>query len=119
MDGAREIVTALKGGAAIAMLMDQKLNEGLPVPFFGRPAMTAPAIAQFALKFRCPVYPARAERLGGSRIRVTVLPPLDIRETGDKEADIFKILTDINMLLESWIRERPEQWLWIHRRWPD
>lgn len=112
-EGAREIVSVLKKKGVVGMLMDQKLNEGLAIPFFGRPAMTAPAIAQFALRMKCPIYPCRVERTGGCAFKVTVLPPLDI----SGGADATRILTEINALLEGWIRERPGQWLWLHRRW--
>ncbi|MBI3441974.1 MAG: lipid A biosynthesis lauroyl acyltransferase [Proteobacteria bacterium] len=117
--GAREMLALLKNNKALVILMDQKLNEGMSIPFFGRNAMTATAIASFALWFDCPVYPGRVERLGGCRFRLTIYPALDISRSGDKEADIRQILTTINRQLEDWIRERPEQWLWIHHRWPD
>ena len=116
--GARAIVTLLRAGGVVGMLVDQKLNEGVAIPFFGHDAMTAPAIAHFALKFGCPLYPFRVERIVGCRFRLTAFPPLPVIVTGGKDADVKLILTDINMLLESWIREKPEQWLWVHRRWP-
>lgn len=116
--GAREIVSMLRKGGVIGMFVDQKMNEGLPIPFFGHDAMTAQAIAHFALKFKCPLYPFRIERLSGCRFRITVLPAQPVVETARKDEDVKRILTNINLLLESWIRERPEQWLWIHRRWP-
>jgi len=118
-DGARAIVAALAEGGTVAMLIDQKMNDGIPVPFFGRPAMTAPALAQLALKFRCPVLPARTERLGGARFRLTVLAPLALPDTGNRDADIRALMTQVNDLMESWIRGHPEQWLWLHKRWPD
>lgn len=117
--GARDMISVLKKGGALGILIDQKLNEGMAIPFFGRDAMTAPAIAHFALKFGCPIYPSRIERLKGAHFRMTVFPPLEISPTGDQERDTRAILTEINRRLESWIRERPEQWLWIHRRWPE
>lgn len=116
--GAREILSVLRKGGAVGMLVDQKLNEGIAVPFFGREAMTAEAIAHFALKLDCPLYPAYIERLGGAKFRLNTLPPLVIRKTGDKKADVRAIMVEINSLLESWIRARPEQWLWVHNRWP-
>jgi KDO2-lipid IV(A) lauroyltransferase len=91
----------------------------MAVPFFGHDAMTAPAIAHFALKFGMPVYPSRVERIAGTRFRVTVHPPLRIESSGDQEQDTRRILTAMNRQLEDWIRERPEQWLWIHKRWPE
>jgi KDO2-lipid IV(A) lauroyltransferase len=100
------------------MLVDQKMNDGIAVPFFDRPAMTASAVAELALKFRCPVVPLRCERLGGAHFRVTALPPLLLPDTGDRIADSYSLMLNINQLIESWIREHPEQWLWLHRRWP-
>ena len=117
-EGARAIVAALSKGGALAILADQKFNEGLAVPFFGRPAMTAPAIAELALKYAAPLVPVRVERLGGARFRVVVLPPMALPDTGSRKDDVMAILTAINGLFETWIRERPGHWLWIHRRWP-
>ena len=117
-EGARAIVAALSKGGALAILADQKFNEGLPVPFFGREAMTAPAIAELALKFKAPLVPVRVERLEGARFRVVVLPPMALPETGERKSDVMAILTAINAQFETWIRERPGHWLWIHRRWP-
>ncbi len=117
--GAREMLSVMKKNGALGILMDQKLGEGVPIPFFGRDAMTASAIALFALRFECPVYPVRLERLKGAKFRETVYPALDIPRSGDMEQDIRLLLTEINRQLENWICERPEQWLWIHRRWPE
>jgi len=117
--GAKELIKALKRGEHLAMLVDQKLNDGIPVPFFGRDAMTAPALAKLALKFRCPVVPFWTERLEGAHLRLTVLPPVTLPDTGDRHADVASLMRDVNALIEGWIRARPEQWLWVHRRWPD
>jgi Kdo2-lipid IVA lauroyltransferase/acyltransferase len=116
--GARAMRSVFKNNGVLALLIDQKLNEGVAVPFFGHDAMTAPAVAHFALRFGLPVYPCRVERTGGMRFRVTVYPPLAVQSTGDIEADTRNVLTDMNRMLEDWIRARPEQWLWIHKRWP-
>lgn len=116
--GARQSLKTLKGGINLSMLVDQKMNEGIPVPFFGRDAMTAPAIARLALKFQCPIVPIRVERLEGVKCRVTYYPPLDIPVTGTVEEKVFHIMSQINQMLESWIRERPDQWFWVHNRWP-
>ena len=70
------------------MLVDQKMNDGIPVPFFGREAMTAPAVAELALKYDCPAWPVSVERLGDARFRITVYPKLDIPRTGDRSADV-------------------------------
>lgn len=115
----RRAVAVLRRGGHLGLLADQKLNEGIPVPFFGRPAMTAPALALLALRFDCTVLPARVERLEGARFRLTVYPPLELPDTGDRDADIAALTTAVNATLEAWIRERPEQWFWLHNRWPD
>ncbi len=116
---AREILSVLKRGGGIGMLLDQKMNEGIPVPFFGHDAMTAPALALFALRRGYPLHPMRVERLGGAHFRVSLYPALDIAATGDEEADTRRIMVQVNKIIEAWVRENPAQWLWIHRRWPD
>jgi KDO2-lipid IV(A) lauroyltransferase len=115
----RQAFATLRRGAHLGLLADQKLNDGIAVPFFGRDAMTAPALALLAMRFDCDVLPARVERLGGARFRLTVHPALPIPKTGDRDADVLTLMTEVNRTLESWIRERPDQWFWLHRRWPD
>ena len=115
---ARELLGAIKRGEHLGMLVDQKYNEGIPVPFFGREAMTASALAEFAFRFNIPIVPARVERIHGARFRVTILAPMELAETGDRAADVGAAMRRVNALFEDWIRERPEQWLWLHRRWP-
>jgi len=117
--GAKRAIQLLKTGGHLGILVDQKMNDGVAVPFFGRDAMTAPAVAQFAYRYKCPIVPVRVERLGGARFRITHHAPIDLPDTGDRHADILQTMTDINALLEGWVRERPEQWFWVHRRWPD
>jgi KDO2-lipid IV(A) lauroyltransferase len=117
--GAKQALKLLKAGQHLGILIDQKMNDGIAVPFFGRDAMTAPAVAHFAYRYNCPVVPVRIERTGGSHFRVTANAPLVMPDTGDRQADVLQLMTDINALLETWIRDRPEQWLWVHRRWPD
>jgi KDO2-lipid IV(A) lauroyltransferase len=117
--GARRMLAAMKSGRHIALLVDQKTNEGIPVPFFGREAMTAPSLAVFALRFDCAVVPVRVDRLVGARFRITAEPPLPLPRSGDSERDTRALMTTVNEVLERWIRERPDHWFWLHRRWPD
>ena len=116
---ARRAIAVLRRGAHLTMLADQKMNDGIPVPFFGRPAMTATALAALALRFDCDVLPARVERLCGARFRLTVFPPLPLPRSGDHHADVASLMTRVNQTLEGWIRDRPQEWFWVHRRWPD
>lgn len=117
--GARIAVSVLAKGGHVGLVIDQKMNDGISVPFFGRDAMTAPALARFALKYRCPVVPTRIERVGGARFKVTFYDPIFAENTGDLHADIEGFMARVNLMLEGWIREQPDQWFWLHRRWPD
>ncbi len=121
--GTRRIFTLLRGGKAILLLADQKTNEGIPAPFFGRDAMTTPAPAALALKLNVPVYFAsnrRGQKNGkfGARFTITVHPKLAFIPSGDYERDLRDMTAAINAKLEEMVRAHPGQWLWIHRRWP-
>jgi KDO2-lipid IV(A) lauroyltransferase len=116
--GAVKIARAIKNNEAIAMLVDQKMNDGISVPFLGREAMTAPAIATLALRYEATITPARIIRTGGANFEAIIYPPLEFKKTGDIDHDSKTIMITINGVLESWIRERPEQWFWVHKRWP-
>jgi len=115
----RQAFATLRRGAHLGLLVDQKMNDGIAVPFFGRDAMTAPALALLALRFDCDVLPARVERLHGAHFRLTVYPKIALPKSGNREADTLALMTEVNRVIEGWIRERPEQWFWLHRRWPD
>lgn len=117
LEGALGAVRVMEQGGHIGMLIDQRFRRGIPVPFFGRPAQTATVLAKLARRFDCPVHGARVERLGGARFRVTLSPPLAVPRTEDANADIAAIMAEATAMLEGWIRERPEQWLWLHNRW--
>lgn len=116
--GARESLQALKNGGHVGLLADQKMNDGIIIPFFGYPAMTAPAIAQLARKFKAPIVAAQVIRLKGTRFKIIYESPFFVEETSDSSKDIEKTMIKINEILERWIRENPGQWLWLHNRWP-
>lgn len=116
--GARRAYAFMAKGGQVGMLTDQKLDNGIAVPFFGRPAMTAPAMATFALKFRCPVLPVRVLRRAPARLELICEPPMTLPDTGNREADIASLTLAMNQQLERWITAEPGAWLWLHRRWP-
>jgi KDO2-lipid IV(A) lauroyltransferase len=116
---ARRAMAALREGRHIAMLVDQKMNDGIAVPFFGRDAMTAPALARLALRFDCAVVPVRVDRVRGARFIITAEPPLPLPRSGDDATDIRTLMLRVNHVLERWIRDRPDHWFWLHRRWPE
>ena len=118
--GARGLVRAIKSKMSIAMLVDQKMNDGIEVPFFGKPAMTAPAIAKLALQYNYPIVPCQLIRHGrSSNFEIKIHKPLKIKKTGDTEKDCYNIMKTINLILEKWIRQRPGQWFWFHNRWKE
>ena len=116
--GARAALAHLKAGGILALLADQKMNDGIPAPFFGHLAMTASAPAAMALRFRAKLIPVQVQRLGPARMRVVIEPPLPLPDSGDRAGDIAALTTAMNACLERWIRARPGDWLWLHRRWP-
>ncbi len=119
LPGAKAAVGALRRGQVLGLLYDQKLNDGIAVPFFGIEAMTPAAPAQLALRFGCPLVPVRVERTGPARFRLASFEALALPDSGDRQADTIAVMTALNEMLEAWIRDRPEQWLWLHRRWPE
>jgi KDO2-lipid IV(A) lauroyltransferase len=116
--GARAALRHLQQGGLLGMLIDQKMNDGIEVPFFGLPAMTAPAAAVYALRFRCKLLPVHTERIGPARVRIIIEPPVPLPDTGNRQSDIALLTAVLNRHVEGWIRTRPGEWLWLHRRWP-
>jgi KDO2-lipid IV(A) lauroyltransferase len=117
--GLRRIFTLLRDGASVCMLVDQRTSEGIPAPFFGRDALTTPAPAALALKLGAVVVPISNERVGGARFHVRVHPAIPVPNTGNTDRDMLEMTGAINAFVEARVREHPEQWLWIHRRWVD
>ncbi len=116
--GARAAFGHLLRAGYLGMLVDQKLNDGIAARLFGEVAMTAPAPATLALRFRCPVIPTRIERLGPARFRLVVEPALALPDCAEGKQRVAALTQAINDRLEDWIRARPGEWLWLHRRWP-
>jgi Kdo2-lipid IVA lauroyltransferase/acyltransferase len=104
-------------GSLVGMLVDQYHTKGVDVTFFGRPARTNPLIARLARQFECPIYGVRSVRLPEGRIRLELTRPIDVPRDADGRIDIAGTMQRINDVVEGWVREHPEQWLWVHRRW--
>ncbi len=116
-DGARRLTQVLKGDGHTIMLVDVRMNDGITAPFLGLDAMTPSAPAALALKYDAMLVPVRVERTGPAHFRVTVEKPQPAVNTGDRAADILATTTWINDRISAWILDRPEQWMWFHRRW--
>ncbi|MFK7974256.1 MAG: lipid A biosynthesis lauroyl acyltransferase [Rickettsiaceae bacterium] len=116
--GARDLVKALKTKSAIAMLIDQKMNDGIEVPFFNLPAMTAPAVAKLSIQYQYPIVPLQIVRIGrSSYFELIIHKPLHYDVSGNMDTDCYNIMLQINKTLEQWILEHPSQWFWFHNRW--
>ena len=92
------------------------MNDGIRVNFFNKPAMTAPALAQLALKIKSIIIPVQIERLNGVNFQVTFHKPLKIIKN-KKFKTTKQIMTEVNLIIEKWIKKRPSQWFWLHKRW--
>jgi KDO2-lipid IV(A) lauroyltransferase len=108
---------ALKSGLHLALFADQHFANGVDVEFFGRPCKANPMAARFAQFFNCPVHGFRAIRLPDNRIQVEFTDEIPMPRSGDGKIDITAAMQAITATIENWIRERPEQWLWLQRRW--
>lgn len=116
--GTRQLMEALDAGRSIAILNDQKFREGIPVPFFGDDAMTAPGAARLALRYDVPMIFVSTRRVSPARFVVDISPldgeTLDVCPSGTAES-----LTHlITQRIENEIRRSPSQWFWMHNRWP-
>ena len=116
--GLRWLPQALKQGQSIAILLDQHLSGGMPVPFLGHLANTTTLPAVFVLKHGTPVFGLALHRIGKAfRFRMQLwridMPAI----TGDKHADLYRIMHCIGKSFEPVINQRPELWLWSHQRW--
>lgn len=111
--GLREIYKALHNGTKVAFLVDQKVNDGEDIDFFGIPAKTTTLPAKLALKFGSKIILSRVIRTKGAHYQVEFYDPMTI----SKHDTAVSITTRINAEIEAWVRKKPEQWFWVHKRW--
>lgn len=114
----KEILQALKRNEVVGFVLDQNMirREGVFVDFFGRPACTTPGLAHLAAKTGAAVLPGFAVRLPGGRHRVEFLPPID-PPPDCEESTRIRATQAYTKLIEDHIRQYPDQWIWLHRRW--
>jgi Kdo2-lipid IVA lauroyltransferase/acyltransferase len=112
-----EIAQAVADGGHVGLLVDQRRTGSPLMPFFGRPALTSTFFATLARQYDCPVHGVRAIRLPGDRFHVELTPPIELPRDADGLIDVMAATQRINDIIEGWIREHPEQWLWLHDRW--
>jgi KDO2-lipid IV(A) lauroyltransferase len=115
----RLLIERLSAGRAVGMLVDRPVDGGKLIPFFGREKSTTVLPAKLALKFDCDLIPARAERIKGAHFRITFHPPVRPANPGDcKNDQALDMMRQLHQLFESWIRQRPEEWVCSKRIWP-
>jgi Kdo2-lipid IVA lauroyltransferase/acyltransferase len=114
-----DVLRLLRQGGGVAILVDQNVQEqdGIFVDFFGRPAATTTVAAALAVKTGCALVPVHCEALPDGRYRFVYGRPLEWTTTGNRLDDIARLTQELTTVIEGWVRARPEQWLWMHRRW--
>ncbi|MBV9348263.1 MAG: lipid A biosynthesis lauroyl acyltransferase [Pseudolabrys sp.] len=116
-DAPLKIVEALRAGKWVGMLVDQYMHNGVPVIFFGRRTRANPTIARIARQMECPIHGVRARRLADGRYQIEISEPIAPARDAEGKIDVDATMQVIMSMIEGWIRETPEQWLWQHRRW--
>ncbi len=113
------VMKTLREGGLVAILIDQNVQEkdGVFVDFFGRPACTTTVAAALALKTGCAIVPVRCTLQRSGRYRMVYGPPVRWESSGRRDHDLVALTQRLTAIIESWVRESPEQWLWLHRRW--
>jgi KDO2-lipid IV(A) lauroyltransferase len=107
----------IERGGHLGQLIDQHFTRGVPVDFMGKAAYANPLLAKLARHYDCPVHGVRVIRLSHHRFRLELTPPLDLPRDADGLIDVEGAVQAMQNVVEGWVREYPEQWLWMHRRW--
>ncbi len=113
ISGTKEILGYFKNGSSIALMIDQRVSEGISCKFFDNKALTTTIPAQFVKKFNCKVIPLYIQRLKADNFKLEILKPIEF----SKDETIETITLYLNKVLENLIRKNPEQWIWSHNRW--
>jgi Kdo2-lipid IVA lauroyltransferase/acyltransferase len=113
MSGTREILRHFKNGTSIALMIDQRVSQGVKTNFFGHEALTTTIPAQFVKKFNAKIVPIYIERTINNSFRLKIYKKLEF----DKNENISSITLKLNKILEQMILKNPDQWIWTHNRW--
>ena len=113
ISGTKTLLKCFKKNNSIALMIDQRVSEGISVEFFNKEAFTTTIPAQFVKKFGAKIVPIYIERTKENKFIITINEPLVFQNSDD----INKITTSLNQILENMIKKNPEQWIWTHDRW--
>ncbi len=111
--GMKKIIHLKRQNYSTALMIDQRVSEGIKSNFFNNPALTTTIPAQLVKKFKIPVVPIFIERVNKLNFKITVSKPINFTDSDSIE----KITDDLNKVLETMILHKPEQWIWSHNRW--
>ena len=111
------LAQALQNGQHVAMLVDQYFTNGVDVTFFGRKTKANPTLARLLRQIECPIHGVRIIRLPGHRFRAELSDEITPVRDANGQIDVQGTMQVITSVIEGWIREYPDQWLWLHRRW--
>ena len=115
--GMREIITKIKNGYSVALMVDQRVGEGPRELFFNKPAHTTTIPAQIALKYGCKLVPISLKRKEDICFEMTIHKPYKIEKSDNEVEDTKNITLKINQVIEKIIIKNPTQWIWTHNRW--
>jgi len=113
LGGTKQLLSFFKNNSSIALMIDQRVSEGIKSKFFNQEAFTTTIPAQFVKKFKCKVVPIYIERIKNVNFKITVHKPLEYTNNDSIES----ITLDLNHILEKMILKNPDQWIWSHNRW--
>ena len=113
ISGTKEILKHFRNGTSIALMIDQRVSEGIKSKFFNNEALTTTIPAQFVKKFKCKIVPIYIERKNKHQFILEILRPISF----SKDENIESITMNLNKVLEELIRRKPDQWIWTHSRW--
>ena len=113
LSGTRELIKCFKNNISVALMIDQRVSQGIKSNFFGQAALTTTIPAQFVKKYNCTIVPVYIERKNNINFKITIHKHLEYKE----DDTIENITLKLNILLEKMIHENPDQWIWSHNRW--
>ena len=111
--GLKKLINLKKKNFSTALMIDQRVSEGILSNFFNQEALTTTIPAQLVKKFNIPIVPVYIERIGSLNFKITVNKPINFQN----DCSIKNITDDLNKILERMILNKPEQWIWSHNRW--
>ena len=117
-EGGMGLMRALARKETVALMNDQKYNEGVAAPFFGHDCMTADGPARLALRFKVPLVPLSLKRTAPQAFVATVHPAIPLDYDAPLDDGVVAGVREVNAFMEARVREAPEQWFWVHQRWP-